>query len=150
MLPPPERFHHHGATFGAASPAQRRLEAYGRAYVLAKYRVPRSGLLMRLEIAVLDWPVLVVHALVRRELAPLRARAAGRRDGLAVPALRAPLELATVGFREAIGRQASLLQLRFRGGATTAFPRARAAESQLVRPLTTRSVRRVAIRPASS
>ena len=60
--------------------------------------------------------VLVVHALFRRELAPFRARAAGRRDGLAVPALRAPLELATVGFREAIGRQASLLRLRFSGG----------------------------------
>ncbi len=107
--------HRHGATLGAASPAQRRLEAYGRAYVLAKYRVARSSLLMRLKIAALDWPVLVVHLLLRRETGPLRARAAGRRDGLATAPLRAPLELATVGFCEAASRQAGLLRLRLSG-----------------------------------
>jgi hypothetical protein len=107
--------HRHGATLGAASSAQRRLEAYGRAYVLAKYRVARSGLLMRLKIAVLDWPVLVVHLLLRREAGPLRARAAGRRDGLVATPLRAPLELTTVGFREAAGRQAAFLRLRLGG-----------------------------------
>ena len=107
--------HRHGATLGAASPAQRRLEAYGRAYVLAKYGVARSGMLMRAKIAVLDWPVLMIHLLVRREVGPLRARAAGRRDGLAATTLRAPLELATVGFREAVGRQVGLLRLRLTG-----------------------------------
>jgi hypothetical protein len=107
--------HRHGATLGAASPAQRRLEAYGRAYVLSKYRVARSGFLMRLQIAALDWPVLLIHLLVRREAGPLRARAAGRRDGLAATPLRAPLELATVGFGEAAGRQAGLLRLRLGG-----------------------------------
>ena len=107
--------HRHGATLGTASPAQRKLEAYGRAYVLAKYRVARSGLRMRAKIATLDWPVLVIHLLVRREAGPLHARLAGRRDGLAATPLRAPLELATVGFRRAAGRQVGLLRLRFSG-----------------------------------
>jgi len=107
--------HRHGATLGAASPVQRRLEAYGRAYVLAKYRVGGSGFLTRLKIAALDWPVLAVHLLVRREIGPLRARAAGRRRGRAAGPLRAPLELATVGFLEALGRQAALLRLRAQG-----------------------------------
>ena len=107
--------HRHGATLGAASPSQRKLEAYGRAYVLAKYRVARSGILMRLKIAALDWPVLLVHLLLRRETGPLRARLAGRRDGLAAPPLRAPLELATVGFVTAASRQASLIRLRLTG-----------------------------------
>jgi len=113
--PAAHALHRHGATLGAASPAQRRLEAYGRAYVLAKYRVARSGFPMRLKIAALDWPVLVIHLLLRREVGPLRARAAGRRDGLAATPLRAPLELATVGFGEAVGRQANLLRLRLGG-----------------------------------
>ncbi|MGZ8687143.1 MAG: glycosyltransferase family 2 protein [Gaiellaceae bacterium] len=113
--PEARALHHHGATLGAASPAQRRLEAYGRAYVLAKYRVARAGLLMRLKVAALDWPVLVVHLLLRRETGPLRARAAGRRDGLATAPLRAPLELATVGFFEAASRQAGMLRLRLSG-----------------------------------
>ena len=113
--PEARALHRHGATLGAASSAQRRLEAYGRAYVLAKYRVARSGLLMRARIAALDWPVLAVHLLLRHEVAPLRARAAGRRDGLAAAALRPPLELATVSFAEAAGRQAALLRLRVSG-----------------------------------
>jgi N-acetylglucosaminyl-diphospho-decaprenol L-rhamnosyltransferase len=108
--------HKHGQTLGAGSPRQRELEAFGRAYVLARYRVARRGVLTRAKIAVLDWPVLVVHLLVRREAAPLRERLRGTRAGLARPALRAPLELATVSFREALSRQANLLRLRARGG----------------------------------
>jgi len=107
--------HHHGATLGAASPAQRRLEAFGRAYVLAKYRVAESGLLTRARIAALDWPVLAVHLLVRRELGPIRARARGARAGRGQPPHRAPLELATIGFRTALGRQWGLLLLRLTG-----------------------------------
>jgi len=113
--PEARALHRHGATLGTASPRQRKLEAYGRAYVLAKYRVARSGILMRLKIAALDWPVLLVHLLLRREAGPLRARLAGRRDGLAAPPLRAPLELATVGFVTAALRQASLIKLRLTG-----------------------------------
>lgn len=108
--------HRHGQTVGAASPRQRRLEAFGRAYVLARYRVARGGgLLTRGAIALLDWPVLVVHLVVRRETGPLRERWRGTREGRARPALRAPFELATVSIREALRRQAGLLQLRATG-----------------------------------
>jgi N-acetylglucosaminyl-diphospho-decaprenol L-rhamnosyltransferase len=113
--------HKHGQTLGAASPAQRRLEAFGRAYVLARYRVARRDLRTRLEIAALDWPVLLVHLLVRRELGPLRERRRGSRLGLARQPLRAPFELATVGFSEALRRQLGLLRLRATGGLPSHF-----------------------------
>jgi N-acetylglucosaminyl-diphospho-decaprenol L-rhamnosyltransferase len=113
--------HKHGQTLGAASPAQRRLEAFGRAFVLGRYRVARRGLPTRLKIAALDWPVLLVHLVVRRELGPLRERWRGTRAGLARPPLRAPLELATVSFRDALARQANLLRLRFTGALPSHF-----------------------------
>jgi N-acetylglucosaminyl-diphospho-decaprenol L-rhamnosyltransferase len=113
--------HKHGQTLGAASPAQRRLEAFGRAYVLARYRVARTGVATRLKIAALDWPVLLVHLVVRRETAPLRERWRGTRTGLARPPLRAPLELATVSFGEALRRQLDLLRLRATGSLPTHF-----------------------------
>jgi hypothetical protein len=113
--------HKHGQTLGAASPAQRRLEAFGRAYVLSRYRVARTGFTMRLKIAALDWPVLLVHLLVRRETAPLRERWRGTRTGLAQAPLRAPLELATVSFAEALRRQLDLLRLRATGSLPTHF-----------------------------
>ncbi|HST18980.1 MAG TPA: glycosyltransferase family 2 protein, partial [Gaiellaceae bacterium] len=108
--------HKHGQTLGAVSPAQRRLEAFGRGFVLARYRVGSRGLRTRLEIAALDWPVLVVHLVARREAGPLRERLRGRREGLARSPLRPPVELAQVSFREALGRQATQLSLRFSGG----------------------------------
>ena len=113
--------HKHGQTLGAASPAQRRLEAFGRAFVLARYRVARTGVSTRLKIAAEDWPVLLVHLTVRRELGPLRERIRGTRTGLARPPLRAPLELATVGFRQALARQFGLLRLRATGSLPTHF-----------------------------
>jgi N-acetylglucosaminyl-diphospho-decaprenol L-rhamnosyltransferase len=113
--------HRHGQTLGAASPAQRRLEAFGRAYVLARYRVARRGLATRAQIAALDWPVLAVHLLVRRELGPLRERLRGTRAGLARPPLRAPLELATVSFGAALRRQLALLRLRATGALPSHF-----------------------------
>jgi GT2 family glycosyltransferase len=113
--------HKHGQTLGAASPAQRRLEAFGRGYVLARYRVARRGLATRAKVAVLDWPVLVVHLVVRRELGPIRERRRGTRAGLARPALRAPFELAAVSFREALARQAGLLRLRATGSLPSHF-----------------------------
>ena len=115
--------HKHGQTLGAASPAQRRLEAFGRGFVLARYRVGRRGLGTRLQIAALDWPVLVVHLVIRRELGPIRERLRGRRAGLARPPLRAPFELARVSFGEALKRQAWQLSLRFQGGLPTHFGR---------------------------
>ncbi len=113
--------HKHGQTLGAASPAQRRLEAFGRGYVLARYRVARRSLATRAQVAVLDWPVLLVHLVVRRELGPLRERRRGTRAGLAAPPLRAPFELATVGFGEALGRQIGQLRLRATGSLPTHF-----------------------------
>jgi len=107
--------HRHGQTLGAASPAQRRLEAFGRGFVLARYRVGSLGLKTRLEIAALDWPVLMVHLVVRRESGPIRERRRGRREGLARTPLRPPVELAAVSFREALGRQARQLSLRVSG-----------------------------------
>jgi GT2 family glycosyltransferase len=113
--------HKHGQTLGAASPAQRRLEAFGRAFVLARYRVARRSIRTRLQIAALDWPVLLVHLVVRREAGPLRERRRGTRAGLANPALRAPVELARVSFVEALRRQYALLWLRARGGLPSHF-----------------------------
>jgi len=107
--------HRHGQTLGAASPAQRRLEAFGRGFVLARYRVGSLGLATRVKIAALDWPVLAVHLVLRREPGPIRERRRGRREGLAREPLRPPVELAAVSFGEALGRQARQLSLRFSG-----------------------------------
>lgn len=107
--------HAHGATLGAASPAQRRLEAFGRGYVLQKYRVPSRGVLTRLQIMLLDWPVLLVHLVVRREVGPIRSRFRGARAGSGQAGLRAPVELATVGLLAALQRQYGLLLLRLTG-----------------------------------
>ena len=113
--------HKHGQTLGAASPAQRRLESFGRAFVLARYRVARRSPATRAKTAVLDWPVLLVHLVVRRELGPIRERMRGTRAGLGRPALRAPFELATVSFAEALRRQLSLLRLRAGGSLPSHF-----------------------------
>jgi Glycosyl transferase family group 2 len=119
--PDARALHKHGQTLGAASPAQRRLEAFGRGYVLARYRVARRSLATRVKIALLDWPVLLVHLLVRREAGPLRERTRGTRAGLAAPPLRAPFELATVGFAVALGRQVDQLRLRAGGSLPSHF-----------------------------
>jgi N-acetylglucosaminyl-diphospho-decaprenol L-rhamnosyltransferase len=120
-VPGARGLHKHGQTLGAASPEQRKLEAFGRAFVLARYRVARTSLATRAKIAVLDWPVLVVHLVVRREPAPIRERRRGTRAGLARAPLRAPLELATVSFRTALTRQFDLLRLRATGGLPSHF-----------------------------
>lgn len=113
--------HEHSQTIGAASPTARQLEAFGRGYVLAKYRVGGRSILRRLKIAALDWPVLLVHLVVRREAAPTRARLRARALGLRAGPRRAPLELATIGFREALGRRVHELRLRFSGGLPAHF-----------------------------
>jgi N-acetylglucosaminyl-diphospho-decaprenol L-rhamnosyltransferase len=115
LVPEARALHRHGATLGAASPAQRRLEAFGRGYVLSKYRVAR-GLRRRLAIALLDWPVLLVHLVVRRELGPIRARLRGAAAGRRQPPRRPPLHLATISFRASLARQLAIVRLRARGG----------------------------------
>jgi hypothetical protein len=107
--------HHHGQTLGAASPAQRRLQAFGRGFVLGRYREGGGAISRRLQVAALDWPVLAVHLLVRREAGPLRERLRGLREGRRRPPLRAPVELATVPVREALRRQWALIALRATG-----------------------------------
>ena len=89
--------------------------------MLARYRVARRSLLTRLEVAALDWPVVLVHLLVRRELGPLRERRRGTRLGLAREPLRAPFELSTVTFSEALRRQLALLRLRATGSLPAHF-----------------------------
>ncbi len=82
LAPAARAVHRHGATLGALRPAARRLEAFGRGYVLHRYRVVRTGWapVTALAIAVLDWPALLAHLVVRREAAPIRARLRGRRE----------------------------------------------------------------------
>jgi N-acetylglucosaminyl-diphospho-decaprenol L-rhamnosyltransferase len=111
LVPEARALHRHGATLGASSPAARRLEAFGRAYVLAKHRVPRSP-----RVALLDWPALLVHAVFRRELDPMRERRRGLREGRrnALPN-RTPADLATVPYRESLRRQWDAFRLRRRG-----------------------------------
>jgi N-acetylglucosaminyl-diphospho-decaprenol L-rhamnosyltransferase len=111
LAPAARALHRHGSTLGASSPAARRLESFGRAYVLAKHRVPRGP-----RVALLDWPALLVHAVFRRELDPIRERRrglrAGRRDALPGPA---PTRLATVPYRESLARQWRAFRLRTQG-----------------------------------
>ena len=117
--------HRHGQTLGAGSRASRELDAFGRGFVLGRYRngdgrVPHR-VLARAAVAVIDWPALLAHLFFRRELAPLRARARGLRAGRSRPGLHAPTELATVSMREAIGRQWGFLALRLTGRAPGHF-----------------------------
>ena len=121
VAPGARALHKHGQTLGASSPAARRLEAFGRGYVLAKYRVGRRRPLTRAKIALLDLPALAIHLVVRREAGPIRERLRARRAGLRAQGHRAPLDLATVGFGTALRRQAGLLSLRLRGGLPAHF-----------------------------
>lgn len=117
LAPAAQAVHRHGATLGAGSPAARRLDSFGRAYVLSKYRVPRGP-----RVALLDWPALLVHALVRRELDPVRERRRGLREGRRnAVAGRPPARLAAVPFHESFRRQAAALGLRLRGSLPAHF-----------------------------
>lgn len=115
LAPGARAVHRHGQTLGAASPASRRLEAFGRGYVLAKYRVAGRNPFRWAKIAALDWPVLAVHLIMRREAGPARERLRGRSLGLRASGRRAPLELATIGFTTALRRQAEVFRLRLSG-----------------------------------
>jgi GT2 family glycosyltransferase len=121
LAPDARALHKHGQTVGAGSPAARRLEAFGRGYVLAKYRVAAGRPLTRLKIAALDWPVLLVHLLARREAGPARERLRARGRGRRTPPHRAPLELASLGFGTSFRRQADQLRLRLSGGLPAHF-----------------------------
>jgi N-acetylglucosaminyl-diphospho-decaprenol L-rhamnosyltransferase len=113
--------HHHGQTLGAGSPKMRALDAFGRGFILGRYQAANRRLSRRAEIALLDWPALLAHLIVRREAAPIRERRRGMREGRSRPPLRAPVELATVNIREAIARQWRFLALRLTGRAPSHF-----------------------------
>lgn len=108
--------HHHGATLGAGSPRQRELDAFGRAYVLAKYGVVRREPARLLQVAVRDWPALAIHLLVRRECRPVLSRFRGGRQGRRNRELRgAPRDVASVSFAQTLLRQARFLGKRYTG-----------------------------------
>lgn len=111
LAPSARALHRHGATLGASSPAARRLEAFGRAYVLAKHGVRRGP-----RVALLDWPALLVHAVFRRELGPIRERRRALREGRrnALPT-SPPATVATVPYSESLRRQWRAFRLRARG-----------------------------------
>lgn len=109
--------HRHSGTLGAVSPAVRRLDAFGRGYVLARYRVCEAGLGKRAAVALVDWPAMISHIVFRRELGPLRARLRGQRAGRRRPPLRPPFELASISLASSAGRQWVYLADRLRGRA---------------------------------
>jgi GT2 family glycosyltransferase len=121
LVPEARAVHHHGQTLGASSPAQRALDAFGRGYVLARYRAGTGRPLVRAKAALVDWPALAAHLLARREAAPLRERRRGSAAGRRRPALRAPAELATVPLRTALARQWTFLGRRLTGRAPRHF-----------------------------
>jgi N-acetylglucosaminyl-diphospho-decaprenol L-rhamnosyltransferase len=121
LAPAARALHRHGATLGAASPAARRLDAFGRGFVVERYGVGRGGPSAALALAAVDWPGLVVHLLARGELAPIRARLQGRRAARRSPRLRPPIELATVPVSRTLSRQWHFLYNRLRGRAPRHF-----------------------------
>lgn len=103
--------HKHTGTLGA-SPAQRRLHAFGRGYILGKYGVMRDPR-TRLKVSALDWPTLLVHLVARREAGPIRERRRGLRLGRA-HRVSSSLPSMPVSFGEALARQTRFLRLRLR------------------------------------
>jgi GT2 family glycosyltransferase len=104
--------HHHGATLGPASSTHRRLDAFGRGYLLVKYDV-RHGPVLRLKVAATDWPVLLVHLVVRRDPGPIRERLRGFRAGRRLTHREGtPRRLVSVTFGETLRRQFGFLRLR--------------------------------------
>jgi GT2 family glycosyltransferase len=105
--------HHHGATLGPASRTHRRLEAFGRGYLLGKYDVQREPL-RRLKTVITDWPVLLVHLFIRRDAGPIRERHRGFREGKRRGRPETfPRELVAVSFGETLRRLFGFLRLRF-------------------------------------
>jgi GT2 family glycosyltransferase len=107
--------HHHGGTLGVSS-AQRELDAFGRGFLLARHRVVERRPLKALAVALLDWPPLIAHLVLRREAGPIRARRRGVLSGrLRRRSSPPPYELATVGLLEALWRQWRFVPLRVSG-----------------------------------
>jgi GT2 family glycosyltransferase len=106
--------HRHSGTLGAATPVQRRLDAFGRGFVLGRHG--RTGLRARLEVAVLDWPVLAFDLLVSRQPDVLRERRRGLRTGRSSRMGPPDPALLTVGLGEALRRRWAFALRRLRRG----------------------------------
>jgi len=103
FVPGATALHRHSATLGAATPLQRRLDAFGRGFVLGRHG--RRGLLAWLRVAALDWPVLAFDLLVSRRPDVLRERRRGLAEGRATRLGPPARELLTVGLGEALRRR---------------------------------------------
>ena len=114
FVPAALALHRHGATLGAATPLQRRLDAFGRGFVLGRHG--RDGLAAALRVAVLDWPVLAFDLLVARQPDVVRERRRGRAAGRASRLGPPDASLLTVGFAEALRRRWAFVVRRLRRG----------------------------------
>jgi N-acetylglucosaminyl-diphospho-decaprenol L-rhamnosyltransferase len=114
FVPEALALHRHGATLGAATPLQRRLDAFGRGFVLGRHG--RHGRMAALRVAALDWPVLAFDLLVSRRPDVLRERrrglAAGRASRMGPP----DPSLLTVALGEALRRRWAFALRRVRRG----------------------------------
>jgi N-acetylglucosaminyl-diphospho-decaprenol L-rhamnosyltransferase len=106
--------HRHGATLGAATPLQRRLDAFGRGFVLGRHG--RPGRIAALKVALLDWPVLAFDLLVSRRPDVLRERRRGVKAGRASRMGPPDPSLLTVGLGEALRRRWAFAARRLRRG----------------------------------
>jgi N-acetylglucosaminyl-diphospho-decaprenol L-rhamnosyltransferase len=114
FVPQALALHRHGATLGAATPSQRRLDAFGRGFVLGRHG--RPGRIAALRVAVLDWPVLAFDLLVSRQPEVLRERRRGLAAGCASRMGPPAPELLTVGLGEALRRRWAFALRRLRRG----------------------------------
>lgn len=72
--------HARGTALAGRSARQRELDAFGRGFVLARYRGWLTSI-DRLAVPIVDWPSTVRGCLVMRSLIPIRARRAGMAAG---------------------------------------------------------------------
>ncbi len=112
FVPSALALHRHGATLGAATPLQRRLDAFGRGFVLGRHG--RRGRSAFLRVAVLDWPVLAFDLLVSRQPEVLRERRRGNAAGQASRVGVPDPSLLTIGLGEALRRRWSFAVRRLR------------------------------------
>lgn len=88
-VPEATAVHARGTSLAGRSVRQRELDAFGRGFVLGRYRSwlgPRE----RAAVVLVDWPSLVRGLLLHRTPAPLRERRRGRRAGRAAPGVPRP------------------------------------------------------------
>lgn len=78
----PGGVHQRGSALGGRTVRQRRLDAFGRGFVLGRYQ-SWLGVRGRAAVPLVDWPTLLASALVCRDLSVYEERLRGRRAGRA-------------------------------------------------------------------